>query len=293
MPFKFRRKLVRNALDCEDEDEDLEDFEFGADEESKRAEAMDQSEQLIKKLSLQNTAEARKRMIKEKIKRAVKSQIVSFRSCVIRRTKVKLFPESADIISQGFGLMVDLCKESAENRALLFCDDSWYHLERLYRKHPMRALLLFQDVLERDKSLLFTDASIFNRIFKLYRSFCINIFFKKDTNQIPTNDGVLIFLWNTVITNILKINVKEIPITKVLHMFLTVQQGLTEEVMSFTFSHIIDLNGLVLMDDGRDIKYKFKMINQSTGTLLNLYQENDYFMGPDQAILCMEIAYSF
>jgi hypothetical protein len=51
MPFKFRRKQVRNALDCEDEDEDLEDFEFGADEESKRSEAMDHSEKLIQKLS--------------------------------------------------------------------------------------------------------------------------------------------------------------------------------------------------------------------------------------------------
>ena len=78
-----------------------------------------------------------------------------------------------------------------------------------------------------------------------------------------------------------------------MHMFLTVQQSLTQEVMSFTFSNIINLNGLVLMDDGRDIKYKFKMINQSTGTLLNLYQENEYFVGPDQAVLCMEIAYSF
>jgi len=61
----------------------------------------------------------------------------------------------------------------------------------------------------------------------------------------------------------------------------------------FTFTNIINTNGLYLTDDGKDIQYKFKMINKGDGTLLNLYQENEYLMGPDQAVMCMEIAYSF
>jgi len=82
---------------------------------------------------------------------------------------------------------------SAENRAALFNDDGWYHLERLYRKHPMRALLLFQDIFKSDKTILFQDLTIWERIFKLYKSFVVEIFFKKRDSNIPTNDAVLIF----------------------------------------------------------------------------------------------------
>ena len=292
-PFKFRKKKVVNTLEGEDEEEDMEDVQLDEAENALRQKSFDDSEQLIAKLrENKNDPKAKLRIVKEKIKRGIKAQMTSIRSCVLRRIKSKNYPESAELISIGFQVLANLCKSSSENRAQLFGDDGWYHLERLYRKHPMRALLLFQSVFQ-NKTLLFQDTSIFNRIFNLYKSFCIKIFFKKNTGNIPVNDGVLIFLWNNVIADILKINTKVIPITKVMHMFLMIQQCFTEKVAEFTFTNIINIAGLELTEDARDIKFKFKMINKSMGTLLNLYTENEYLMGQDQAILCMEIAYSF
>ena len=293
-PFKFRRKKVQNTLQGEDEDEDMEDIVIPDSEKMSRQKSFNESERIIEDLTSNKSKDpkARIKIIKQKILRGIRSQVTSIRSCVLRRLKSKSYPESAEFVSIGFQVLANLCKSSNENRAQLFGDDGWYHLERLYRKHPMRALLLFQSVFT-NKALLFTDSSIFNRIFSLYKSFCIKIFFKKNGTNIPTNDGVLIFLWNTVIADILKINTKLIPITKVMHMFLMIQECFTDKVADFTFSNIINTNGLELTEDARDIKYKFKMINKSTGTLLNLYTDNEYLMGQDQHILCMEIAYSF
>jgi len=232
-------------------------------------------------------------MVKERLKKAILGHLRSFKSTAIRQMKAKSYPESAEFVSIGFQVLTNLCKSSAENRAQLFGDDGWTHMERLYRKHPMRALLLFKSVFDANKTILYQDTSIFYRIFGLYRSFCVKIFFKKNTSNIPINDGVLLFLWNNVMADILKINCKKIPITKVMYMFLSVQQIFNDQIAEFTFKNIINTSGLVLTDDGRDIKFKFKLINKSVGTLLQHYTDNEYLMGEDQSILAMEIAYSF
>lgn len=278
----------------EDDEEDMEDFKTDERSNLSTSKRIDESDKLIKKLQeSKDDPKARIKIVKERLKKSIFAQINSFKSVAIRRLKAKSYPESSEFITIGFQVLGNLCKNSSENRAQLFGDDGWYHLERLYRKHPMRALLLFKSVFDANKTLLFQDTSIFTRIFNLYRSFCIKIFFKKNTGNIPINDGVLMFLWNNVIADILKIDTKKIPLTKVMHMFLMVQQIFNDQIAEFTFKNIINTNGLVLTDDGRDIKFKFKLINKSVGTLLQLYSENEYLIGEDQAILTMEIAYSF
>jgi hypothetical protein len=148
-------------------------------------------------------------------------------------------------------------------------------------------------VFKKDKDMLFKDHSIFNRIFKLYRSFCIHIFFKKSITNIPTNDGVLIFLWNNVMADILKINIREYSLSKVMHMFFMVQQCLTSSVVDFTMKNIINKESLIMDKETKSLKYEFKMIDQNDSTLMRLFQENVYLLGGDQQIMCMEIAYSF
>jgi hypothetical protein len=165
MPFKFRKKKdVGGDLDSADE-VDMEDFDFTVPETEKRDQEFLESEKRIKSLKDVNTKKARISIIKEKMIRAIKKNVTSFRSCVLKRKKVTQYTDSIDLIELGCGVLTDICAigkeptnlntsdsptrrptrpmpwgDSPENRALLFTDDGWYHLESLYRKHPMRAL---------------------------------------------------------------------------------------------------------------------------------------------------------
>lgn len=296
-PFKFRKKRQVNLLMGEDEEEDMDEVSFTATEKESQASRLQESDRLINELKAnldqQYDPKTKIRLVKEKLKRGIKAQISSFKSCAKRRLKFKSYPESAEMIKVGFEALESLCTQSIENKAALFNDDGWYHLERLYRKHPMKALILFQKIFAEDKSLLFQDMTTFERIFKLYRSFVLKIFSKERDSNIPTNDAALIFLWNTVLADILKINCQQVSIQKVMHMFFMVQQIFSEQVADFTFTFIINPKAIIMDEDEKSLKHPFKMIDKHPDELLQLYQENEYFMGADQQIMCMEMAYSF
>lgn len=94
----------------------------------------------------------------------------------------------------------------------------------------------------------------------------------------------------------LKVNTKEVPLTKVIHLFFTIQESFTDELISFTLSNIINTQALVLSNKDEDqtsLKYPFKMIKISNEKLLNDYNRNEYYLGAEQQVLLMEIAYSF
>jgi len=67
------------------------------------------------------------------------------------------------------------------------------------------------------------------------------------------------------LANILKIDVKEIPFQKVMHMFFMVQQIFTDQVADFTFKYIINPKAMILSEDERDLKHKLKMIKKPVG----------------------------
>jgi hypothetical protein len=68
-----------------------------------------------------------------------------------------------------------------------------------------------KDIFEDDKSLFHLDLTIFERIFSLYSSFSRRMFAKKKVRQIETNNGILIFAWNSLLAEILKIDTNKIP----------------------------------------------------------------------------------
>lgn len=75
----------------------------------------------------------------------------------------------------------------------------------------------------------------------------------------------------------LKINTKEIPLPKVIHMFFHVQEMFNEDIMTFIFQHIINEEGLVMNEDGQALQFKFRMINQTKRELLTMYNANEYY----------------
>lgn len=162
-----------------------------------------------------------------------------------RRIAAKYYPESTDMVETGFPVLTDICSNSHENLALLFTEDGWYHLERIYRKHPLKTLHFLKEVFDKNKSLLYIDLTIFERIFVLYRSFSKRIFAKKKVREIQTDNGILIFVWNTLMAEILKIDTSKIPLPKVIHLYFKVQQVFDEDLISFIFQYIINPQGLV------------------------------------------------
>ena len=56
-------------------------------------------------------------------------------------------------------------------KAFLFTEDGWYHLDRIYRRHPLKVIFLLHNVFEENKVLIHMDRSVFKRIIELYKSF--------------------------------------------------------------------------------------------------------------------------
>lgn len=88
-------------------------------------------------------------------------------------------------------------------------------------------------------------------------------------------------------------------------MYFKVQKIFNEDLISFIFTYIINQDGLVLNDavqnsggfnnsaDTQGLQFKFRMIHQNRREMITMYNANEYYLGPEQGILLMEIAYSF
>lgn len=243
---RFPKKSSKADLMNISEDEGAEDPAQEIDMEDPKQRTPIPSEDLSDISDLSgNKSEARgdrRSILKQKLKRVVMKNIKSLKTCLKRRIAAASYPESNEVVIIGFSLLNDLCSSSYDNKAMLFTENGWYHFERIYRKHPLKSLLFLQDVFEADKSLFYVDLTIFERIFNLYRSFCKKIFAKK-VRQIQTNNGILIFAWNNLLAEILKINTKNVPLAKVIHLFFKVQQTFDEELITFIFTHIINHEG--------------------------------------------------
>lgn len=299
--FRFQVKNVVSALMEEDLDIDIYDADNGNWQGGDEPGFMPTvtPEQIQMRIEQENIAKTQKKfrinLIKSKIKSVIMKNIKSFKTCLKKRLDAKNYPQSNNIVVEGFGLLRSLCEHSTENRGAIFTDDGWYHFDRIYRKHPLKSIHLLQDLLEKDKSILHIDLTVWSRIFGLYKSF-LNRIIANNIKGIPTNDGVLIFAWNSLLAEILKIDTKQVPLPKVIHMFLSVQQCITPELLDFVFSKIINEAALDAndgVDQERLDKFFFQMINRENSVLQGMFENNDYYVGIQQDILLMEVAYSF
>lgn len=78
-----------------------------------------------------------------------------------------------------------------------------------------------------------------------------------------------------------------------IHLYFKVQEIFDDDLISFIFTHIINQDGLITTDDNQGLQFKFRMIKQSKRELLSMYNSNEYYLGAEQGILLMEMAYSF
>jgi len=151
------------------------------------------------------------------------------------------------------------------------------------------AIFVLQNIFENDKSLFHLDLSIFRRIFGLYKAFYKRVLKSEASIKgIPTNDGILLFSWNNLIADILKINTKMVPLPKVIHIFFQVQEIFTETLFNFTFEYIIHEDSLQKnydADPSHTQKFDFQMISQSQKVLQEMHQNNDYYVGTQQNML--------
>lgn len=106
----------------------------------------------------------------------------------------------------------------------------------------------------------------------------------------------MIFAWNSLLADILKINTKKVALPKVIHMFLQVQSLFNETLFNFVFNFVINKESLKAnqeADPERYLKFTFQMVNQPNEVLQQLFDDNEYFVGTQQGMMLMEIAYSF
>lgn len=236
-------------------------------------------------------------LIKQKIRRVIKQNIKSFQTCLLKRKDSMAYPQSNQLAISGLQLLGDLCSASKENRSLIFTEDGWYHFERIYRRHPLKSILFLQKIFEKDKSILHLDSTVFQRIFNLYSRFFKKIVATEQSIKgVQTNNGVMIYAWNNLLADILKINTKKVALPKVIHMFLMVQEIFNETLFNFVFSHVINVDTLKQNADAdpeRYLKFKFQMVNQPNEVIQQIFDDNEYFVGTQQGIMLMEIAYSF
>lgn len=197
-PFKLKSKNL-NQGDYSDvfTDYEMELMALGTDNlnQSKSKSPVTEIDKTEDNIYLDDDAADSREVQKKKFRDAAKKNIKPLQSSLGRRMTAKFYPESTDMVETGFPLLTSICSNSQENMALLFTENSWYHLERIYRKHPLKTLHFLKEVFDNNKSLLYVDLSIFERIFDIYRSFSQKIFAKK-VRQIQTDNGILIFAWN-------------------------------------------------------------------------------------------------
>lgn len=143
---KFRKNKKTNTLAEEffDEDEvdDDQDDQIPEEDYSRFGFVLSQEDRERKAAELEEQKRpkpvSRREVLKEKLRRVVLKNIKSLKTCLKRRYAAKSYPESNEIVIAGCALLNEICSSSPDNKAMLFTEDSWYHFDRLYRKHPLK-----------------------------------------------------------------------------------------------------------------------------------------------------------
>ena len=289
MILKVMDYTDRNAWKWADDEEEFEDQDAEKIDDVEGGDDQDKAEDDEE----MDSGDSKREMLKKKLKKVVQKNIKSLKKCLKLRMQSNCYPESNEVVIVGYALLNDICSSSFDNKGLIFTEDGWYHFERIYKKHPLKSLQFLQDVFDLDKSLFYVDLTVFERIFNLYQKFCKKIFDNKTSRQIETSNGILMFAWNTLLAEILKINTQEVALPKVIHLFFKVQQIFNDDLIEFMFKFIINPEGLLMADDFAGLQFQFKIIGNSRRELLSMYNANEYYRDPEQGILLMELAYSF
>ena len=209
----------------------------------------------------------------------------------------KTFNESNQIVVNGLSLLTDLCRNSSEAKAFLFTEDGWYHLDRIYRRHPLKVILLLHNVFQDNQILLHMDSSIFKRIFGLYKTFLSGLMKNdQELSAMTTSDAVVLFSWNNLFAQLLKISIEKTKLPDILHMFFDVQELFDEKMVDFIFKNLINTQVLQKNydNDGEyNLRFAFQMISHTQEQLTDMYENNEYFLGAQQSMMVSEIAYSF